>query len=195
MKKLTLAFLLCLSITAFTQTTDQALNTRIQEYLAYNKALNFEKLMDYIHPKLFTIAPREAILQVFEQTFKSKEMQFTFDSMAVATVTPVFKFGGAEYRRVNYFAQMTIAMNKDSMDLSNPEAAGIMRKAFAAGFPGKKVTMNVAKNAIVVSGTDVMFAIKDATVSDWMFLGYDRSKAELNRRLYPKPVRTHFKLQ
>lgn len=194
MKKLMTIVFLLFALCAYTQkTTDAELNQRLKEYMLLNKQKDFTKVVEYVHPRLFSIAPKEAILASFEQAFNSKEMEFTFDSMAVVSVSPVYKYQNAFYRKVTYYMGMTITLT-DSTDLSDKELAAVMLQSFKTGFPGKKITIDAANNAIKVAGTELMFAIKDKDAVEWMFLGYEKANPQLVKQLFPQQVRTYFKL-
>ena len=194
MKKLTV-LLLTFSV-LFVQaqkSTDPQLNTRLTEYFAFSKNLEMDKALDYMHPRLFDIMPKEQMMATMDAAFNNPEMKFTFDSMSVVKISPVFKSGMATYRKVDYFMSMNVTLS-DSLDLNNQVLAAAMRASFETGFPGKKIAINTETNSINVKGTELLFAIKDPQVREWMFLGYDRSNPQLIERLYPKPVRQHFKL-
>ena len=195
MKKLT--FLLLLPLFTFTvsaqNSTDAQLNKRLKTYMTLSKELDFAGVMDYMHPRLFTLLPKEQLVQTMETAFNTPGMKIAFDSMAVTAISPVYKTGSATYRKVDYFMSMRISLS-DSLDLSDKQLADIMVKSFKQGFPGKKVVVEAASNSVLVSGKDLMFAIKDAQATEWMFLGYDRSKPKLAEQLFPKTVRQHFKL-
>jgi hypothetical protein len=149
--------------------------------------------MDYVHPRLFTVAPKEALVKAMEEMFTSDEMKFSFDSMEYKTISPVYNYNGAAYKKLTYYMVLTIVLT-DSTDLSDKDMAERMASAFKVGFPNKKITIDAHRNCIKVAGTEIMFAIKDTAVTDWMFLGYDRSKTELIGQLFPRQVRQHFKL-
>lgn len=194
MKKLIVLLLPFLFFAASAQTsTDAQLNKRLKTYMALSKELDFAGVMDYMHPMLFTIVPKEQLVQTMETAFQTPGMKITFDSMAVVAISPPYKTGSATYRKVDYFMAMNITLN-DSLDLANKQLADIMVASFQQGFPGKKVSVQAATNSILVYGKDVMFAIKDPKATEWMFLGYDRSNPKLAAQLFPKAVRQHFKL-
>lgn len=194
MKKLAFLFFSFVALAAAAQkNADAQLTARLQEYMDHNRQLNFEKVMDYMHPKLFTVAPREAIVQAMQQAFTNEQITFRFDSMAVVSIGPVFKFNNIAYRKVAYFMTMTMTFG-DSTDLSQKEVAAVMRRSFEKGFPGKKIVVDPATNAVQVSGTEILFALKDPQQKDWLFLGYDRSKPQLTNLLYPKTVRQYYKI-
>ena len=69
-----------------------------------------------------------------------------------------------------------------------------MLSSFKTAFPHKDISIDVPNNAVKVVSTEVMFAIKDKEATNWKFLSFDKSDTELNRKLYPKQVRNHFKL-
>lgn len=195
MKKHLLAAWFCLYAVAsgaqFT-TNDAALDKRLHAYMALNKALDFEKIMDYMHPSLFELAPREAILQSFEQIFKSEAMTLGFDSLQLVQASAPFVHGGVTYRKVDYFTRLHLKFNDTSVYAEEgftDNVTASLEKAMA----GKTITFDEKNRQFVVSGTDVLFAIKDAKAPDWMFLGF-QDNPQMMARLYPKEVIAHFKL-
>jgi di/tricarboxylate transporter len=184
MKKGMFLFLSFFFLAAHAQkSTDPLLDTRLQDYLSFTRQLNFDKAMDYMHPRLFAIVPKDQLIQSMVQAFSNEEIKITFDSMAIASVSPIYKHLKASYRKVDYYMAMTIALG-DS----------IMLKSFQTSFPGKKIVVDAENNAIRVAGKELMFAIRDPEAANWMFLGYDRSNPALLARLYPKAVRQYFKI-
>lgn len=175
------------------KTTDVQLNNRLKEYFAFSKNLELDKAMEYMHPKLFTIAPKEQIIASMEAAFNQPQMSFSFDSMSVAAISPIYKTGTESYRKVDYYMSMNITLS-DSLDLKIPELAAAMQASFKTGFPGKKIVIDTNTNSINVKGNELLFAIKDPKVTEWMFLGYDRNNPQLIKLLFPKAMRQHFKL-
>ncbi|RYZ46251.1 MAG: hypothetical protein EOO14_24810, partial [Chitinophagaceae bacterium] len=109
MKKLAVFLLPFFFFAAAAQkTTDLQLSNRLTEYFAFSKNLELHKAMEYMHPKLFAIAPKEQIIASMEAAFNQPEMTFSFDSMSVAAISPVFKLGTESYRRVDYYMSMNI---------------------------------------------------------------------------------------
>ena len=176
---------------AAAQTSDAQLNQRMQTYLQLNKNLNFDALMEYIHPVLFTVAPKEAMKQSLEQAFNNEEMKIRIDSIAILQVGADFKEGEALYKKIDYF--MTLSMVFKDNQLEDEEFRNAMTEGMKQGFAGKQVGYDAAKKAIVVSGSEVMFAIKDTAATPWMFLGYEKNP-ELIKRVFPPGVIAHFKL-
>ena len=85
-KSFLLIFFLIAVLFSSAQSNDPALNKRLLEYLAANKELNFEKIMEYIHPKLFEIVPKEMMIQAMKQTFENDQLKVSLDSMDIISV-------------------------------------------------------------------------------------------------------------
>lgn len=194
MKKLLLAFvysLVLITSQAQVRSGDKALDARLDTYMQWNRDLDFEKVMDYVHPKLFSIAPREAILQSFKQAFDNDQIAITIDSSYVVAFSPAFQHEAASYRKVDYFMSMRLRF-KDTA-VVNDEFIGTMTQNLQASMPGKTVAFNKALAAFVIRGKDVMIAIKDSKDAQWMFLGHNNNP-QLVEALFAPEVIKHFKL-
>lgn len=192
MKKL--AFILLFITTSFistAQTTDPQLTQRLNHYMQLNKQLDFEKIMNYMHPVLFTVAPKEAMQQAMEQAFNSEEMQISIDSLQVLTIGEDFKQGEAVYKKVDYFMGMSMVF-KDNM-LEDENFRAIITAGMKEAMGNKEVSYDEKKKALMITGNEVMFAIKDNPKTEWLFLGYDKNP-ELIKAIFPKSVIAHYKL-
>jgi hypothetical protein len=193
MRKLSLLIIIVLiSISSFAQ-KDTSLRGRLNEYLVANKQLNFEKLMGYIHPKLFEIVPKEQMIQVMESVFDNPQMAISMDSLSVIGMSEGFNFKGAQYRKVDYYLGMSLRF-KDTALLNEKDRIPLMEEQMKTQFGAEHAKYIAAENRLAVDARKVMFAIKDNIRSQWMFLGYEPKQAELMKRLIPPEVLTNFKL-
>lgn len=192
-KLLLLAFAILFMSASWAQVKsgDTELDKRLSEYMQYTEKLDFEKIMDYMYPKLFKIAPREALISVMNQTFQSKEMKVGMKDMGIVSIEDVFASGGTEYRKVTYKMTLTMQFNDTTMT-SDPQFMEMMKESMAAGFPDKEVEIDDATKTILVKGNDILFAIRD-TGKQWMFIGY-KDDPNLIKIIFPKPVIDHYKL-
>ena len=94
---------------------DRELQKRLDEYMMLNKELNFKKLIDYIHPSLFKIAPKKDIIQAFEQTFNNDKVEIRFDSLKVTSIEPSFKYHEIIYQKVNYYTSMELKVRDSTL--------------------------------------------------------------------------------
>lgn len=189
---------LLFSFALFTATaqrnTDPQLQDRLNDYLRLTKEMNFDKAFDFMHPKLFTIASKEDLVKITESAFQNPDFSFSFDSLAILSVGQPVKIGAETYRKITYYTKMIMTLNSDSMNLKEEGFASAITASMKNGFSGKKVVLDREGNRIFISGTDIMFAIKDSPKSDWLFLGYEPKNPALIKKLFPPAVRQRFGL-
>src|SRR5688572_20376705 len=105
-------FILCaLFINFLAVAQDSKLKTRLDEYMRLNRELNFERLMDYVHPKLFTLAPREQLISYFKNIYDNEEMKIRIDSATISAISPVYKLTPGFYHKVDYKMRLTLILN------------------------------------------------------------------------------------
>ncbi len=193
MKTILAAFLAFGFLQATAQSSDPALDKRLDDYMRLNREMKFAQLIDYIHPSLFTLAPKEAILEGFEKGFDNEDMKITIDSLAVTDIGPVFVHNGGSYHRVKYYMGLRFYM-KDQEMMKDSSFAEMMTSQMGIMFPEKKVEFSKDRTHFTLTGPDLLIAIKDDEKSQWMFLGYDKSKAKVLKTLFPKEVVDQFGL-
>ena len=184
-------FFLLLAGPATSQSEDNALNQRLDQYMHLSKTLEYEKLMEFIYPKLFDIAPKSAIIETMRQTFESNEMRLGFDSMAVLTVGASFVHKGTEYRKVDYSMVLRLQLT-DTSNLKDTTFINIMNMSLSGSFAGASVRFDRPTGSWVISGTDFMIAIKEKD-QPWMFIGNEKNKLMVET-LFPPEVIKKFSL-
>ncbi len=172
---------------------DTALNNRLQEYMRLSKDLNFEELMDYIHPSLFKLAPKEQLTEVFKKVYDNDDMKITIDSQENRFISDLYTLNGVQYRTVDYYMVMLMKFKDESKTLDS-SFVNSMTSSLQIALPKKKVNFDALNNQFIIKGTDVLMAIKDSQKSNWLFLGYDTSN-EMIKQLFPQELIEHFKLQ
>jgi hypothetical protein len=195
MKKIMLGiFALLLSALSFAQvqSDDKVLNERLAGYMGANKALDFEKLFDYIHPNLFKVAPKEQLLVAFKQAFDNEALQIGIDTIEIKAIGEPFTAGTGTYRRVDYSMSMHLTF-KDSSVYDKPDFENTVLASFQKSFGDKTVSFDKAAKMFRIRGADVMYAIKDNAQKPWLFIGYEKNK-DLMEAIFPPAVIKHFKL-
>ena len=83
MKKylIALAALICFH-TVFAQ-KDPQLVKRLNALMQATQDLDFEKIMDYTYPKVFTIAPKKKMPEALKNGLSTDEMIVRFDSLKI----------------------------------------------------------------------------------------------------------------
>ena len=193
MKKLVVLFCIALTCLSTLAQHDTSLQRRLDEYLLANKQLNFEKLMNYIHPKLFEIAPRDQMVELFKSLFDNPQMTISMDSMSVTGISKSFSFKGAEYKKVDYYLRMSLRF-KDSTVLTDQDKVSEIEERVKTSMNAENVKYIPVDNSLAIDAKKIMFAIKDNPHTHWMFVGYEPQQREMMKTLVPEEVLTNFKL-
>jgi hypothetical protein len=192
MKKLSYLFILLLvSIAGFCQ-TDTSLTRRLKEYTSLSRELKFVELMEYMHPSLFDLAPKEQLIEIFRNVYDNDAMKITIEKLENRSISDPFILKGVKYCKVDYSMVMNMKFKDDK--LSDSAAIITMVAKLQEGLPGKEVSYDASGKQFVVKGSDVLFAIKDNPQAPWLFLGYDGNN-EMVKKLFPQELIEHFKLQ
>jgi len=194
MKNFFIAFIAVLfSIATFAQkNTDTAFSRRLNDYMRFTRELRFDDIIDYTHPKLFTIATKDQIKEFLQGSFENEQMKIEFDSTAITKVSENFKVENVDYKRVDYWMAVTVSF-KNTAALSDSNFISSMSSALQQGFPEGKIVYNPFRKKFEIKANGLMIAIKDNDSTPWMFLGYQKNEA-LIKKLYPQQVIDHFKL-
>ncbi|RYZ22634.1 MAG: hypothetical protein EOO16_08235 [Chitinophagaceae bacterium] len=193
--RLLYTLLLCLSVQfawAQPRSGDASLDSRLARYMALTGEKDFKGLLEYIHPGLFKIAPREAIQKSFEEVFADPSMEIGFDSMAVRRFGAPFTTQGVEYRKVDYRMVLHLRF-KDESVAKDPAFEKELVPALKAAFESDEVVFNKKTGTVVLKKNDVLYAIRDTPSSDWTFIGYKKQKQLVEAIFLPEAI-THYKL-
>ena len=187
-----LSLMCVLSFSTFAQ-EDTILSSRLEKYMLLTKQLDFEKLMDYIHPDLFKIAPKEKVIETFQNAFNNEMIEIIIDSTSVSDISPSFIYHEVVYKKIDYYMSMQLKF-KDTSVWEDDEFVKSMSEQLKKGFENMNINYIKEKNYFRIDGINIMFAIKDKRQSVWMFLGYDKRQATIVEILFPGEVLTHFNL-
>jgi len=194
MKKFYFSFIaLLFSVAKFAlKNMDSSFSRRLNDYMRFTRELKFDDIINYTHPKLFTIATKDQIKQFLQGSFENEQMKIEFDSTAITKVSENFKPENVSYKRVDYWMAVTVTF-KNTAALSDSNFISSMTSALQQGFPEGKIVYNPFRKKFEVQANGLMIAIKDNDSAPWMFLGYQKNDA-LIKKLYPQQVIDHFKL-
>ncbi|MGQ3089015.1 hypothetical protein, partial [Flavobacterium sp.] len=106
MKKLILlSVLLISSITIFAQ-DKKSLEERANQMYGYTASEQYEKLLDFTYPKLFTIVPRDKMVEILQRMTKGEGF-----TIAIAPTPPNFKFGEIKKIDGGHYSVLTHDLN------------------------------------------------------------------------------------
>ncbi len=138
---------------------------RLEAVMQHNRDMDFDKVLDFTYPKLFTIANRDEVKESMEDVFNSEEMAIAMDSLKVVKIYPIFADNQHRYAKVTY--SMVINMQpkgEDSLDINR------FLELIQQQFGEENVTIDKTGNGINIFQEVDMAAVKDDLSPEWTFV-------------------------
>jgi len=192
MTKFAFTLAILLSVSLASAQPDADFKKRLDIFMKLNRDMDFDKMMDYIHPALFKIAPRDAIVEAFKNSFDNQLIKMSIDSINILQVSTDFKLGDTVYRKVDYGMIASLKF-KDTSATNDTAFVNQTIENLRKGFPEGQIIYNQAKDQFEIKTNTLLIAIKDGPSIPWMFLGYQKNE-ELLKQIFPDAVIAHFKL-
>ena len=174
MKKLAFFCLIGLVLTfSLTAQGDTEMKSRLDIFMNFNRTLNFEKMMDYIYPKVFTIAPREQLVEIFKSTFAGNdEMTVEMDSLKHGTISPLISVDKGSYHLIDYSMLIRMKIKKEPGE-HNGTANAAMLEGLKSHYGEKNVRYDQSSGKYVVTVNTSMVAVKNELSPNWTFLNFE----------------------
>jgi hypothetical protein len=187
MKKIfTCTLFYLLTVSASLAQTDKRLTERLDSVLIATQKSDFDGILDFTYPKLFTIVTRPQMLTALKGALDADEFTTTIDSVKLKKVYPVFTIGKGSYAKIEH-TMLTLMKFKEPLDTADAEGGGFMLKMMAEQFGEQNVRFDKATNTIRLFMVADMVAIKDEYAKEWCFVNYD-PESQLTTLLFSEEV-------
>ncbi|MCU0375037.1 MAG: hypothetical protein MUF24_06995 [Chitinophagaceae bacterium] len=147
-----------------------------QTVLAYFKTIetfDMKASVEYLHPAIFDLVPKNNMIEMLEQSFKDPEVRVKMDSAEILKVSPILEDNNIKYGLVNYSFLMHMTMMDGEKPLTNTNdksALMVTYNIIKGKYGDKKVRLESAKGTIHVLSETSLFAIKAPEFDGWKFL-------------------------
>ncbi|GAL65205.1 hypothetical protein [Jejuia pallidilutea] len=187
---LVLAFLITCS--SFSQSQTEAIEKEAQTYYDYMTNMNLDGVLDYMHPKMFDMAPKAQMKAAMEQMFNSPQMKIEFISNTVNSISDTKEIDSVTYAVVYYNSKMRMIFltEKDKPKEAQNDYLELMKSTMAAQFGSENVTIDADTTSLVINNNASMFAINDPQYNGWKFLSNEKNMAAFVNSIVPEAVRT-----
>lgn len=185
MKKFIIVLLLFLAKPSLGQTLEQLKLDAFNLYKA-SFEMNFEKVLNYSHPKIFEVTTKEEMIKIFKTTFDNAEMKIRF-----VTVNPTFN-----YSKIQKIENTTFCVIKYVNSLKMTFVKKIsddqlldMNKAFQASKQYKVINFEKENNSFLIESNSIMIAVNnEETNYNWKFINHDQSNQAITEYILGKEV-------
>jgi hypothetical protein len=142
--------------------------------------------MDYTYPKLFTIAPRDALIEVMKSTYDTDEFLIELDSVKVDTIYPVFKINDTSYVKIKHTMLMRMKY-KETFDTADTKGTEFMVALMEQKFGKGNVRFDPVANSLNIFMIPDMVGIKEKS-SNWTFVNLDEDNPQMLNMIFSKKV-------
>lgn len=171
---------------------DTALVNRINQMLKVTQLKDLEKLLDYTYPKLFTIVPRESMIEILKETYHSDEFSVEADSVEIIKIFPVFVIKDTSYVKVKHSMLMRMKFKKP-LDTSDIESKLVLVAIMEQKYGEGNVRFDADANALNILAEPYLVGIKDKTSNTWTFVNLDEDNPVILELLFSQAVRNKLK--
>ena len=165
---------------------DTSLVNRVNKMLKLTQVKDLEKVMDFTYPKLFTIAPREALIELMKNTYETDEYIIELDSVNVVTIFPIFKINDTSYAKVKHTMLMKMKY-KEPYDTADKESKDLMVSLMQQKFGEGNVRFDPIANSMNIFMIPDMVGIKTRS-SNWTFANLNEDNPAMLNMLFSKQV-------
>jgi hypothetical protein len=160
--------------------------SRLEIFIKNNRLMDFDKVLDYTYPKLFSIAPREQIKEAMENAFNNEELGISLDSIKIVRIYPVFAISQNRYAKLTYSMMINMQpKGEDSTDIN------MMLELMQTQYGEENVTVDKTGNGINIFQEVDMAAIKDELSPEWTFVNL-KKEDPLMEMLFEKDLIARF---
>ena len=159
---------------------DTSLEKRLTEYMQLTQDMDLEKLMDYIYPKLFEIAPKEQMIEAMKEGFKNDELKISLDSLKVDKFYPVFESGKGQYAKVTYSMVMVMEF-LDKEELA--EKMETIMEGAGEKYGRENLHFDEKTGSLRIKENNALVAAKDKYAKEWSFVSLKEDDPMINQLL------------
>lgn len=164
--------LLLLTVSFFATAQDKMLlEERAKKTMLHTVNGEYDKLLDYTYPKVFTIVPREQLAAMFKEALKGEGF-----TAQVVKSPPNFKFGEIKKIDNSYYSMIEhdLSMNMVFDEPIPDDELELTLSTFKAGMETNDITYDKPTKTLKIKKRSKMLAIADeSTKNEWTYINND----------------------
>ncbi len=175
MKNIVLFCLLALTSTnLFSQSDKDAILQTFSEYSTHVVDKNNAKLVEYLHPGMFEIAPKKMLIEMMDKAFEDPSIAMSFGAMRIDSLSDIMIDEANKYCLIyhNFDLKMDMLPSNDSEEAMNETRKGavyayeFMQQAYGE----ENVEFDKENASFKILITSQTFAINDDKTDGWKFI-------------------------
>ena len=171
---------------------DTAIVNRINAMLAFTKAKEYDKIMDYTYSRLFAIVPKDVLIESMKESFDTDEFSIELDSMKIDTIFPIFVINDTSYVVARHSMLMRMKYT-EPFDTANTASTTLMVTLMEGKFGEGNVRFDAIANSLNILLKPDIVGIKEKSSGLWTFVNLNEDNPAMLEMLFSEPVRKKLK--
>ncbi len=184
--------LFCYSIQAQENWNKAGINKMMEEYIGYTLKNDFQNSLDYLHPKLYEISPKEDLVESFQKMMEDPEMKTHFDDFEIQKISKIINYKGIRYAALDYTMTMRLQFLLKPEE-GNSDVDDFLLSLYHAQFGEENVSLDRATRTYTINSNNQLFAIGDPSIGTWKMLENKKGMERFIEEIVPKKVRKKLK--
>ena len=168
------------------------IETRMDEYFVYTQENDYVNMMEYVYPKIFTLASKEQLVEVFSG-MEAMGIRLNVKDIEINEIQALMTKDDKQYAVANYDIDIRLDLLNELMQ--SDEAVESLKSSFKVSYDATDMSYDKEAGALSFHGKKWMLAIKDPEFDgdNWYFLEYDASNPMAAEMILDGDVLTMFK--
>lgn len=182
--------------------TEENLMETLKIYMGFVENKDMAGTLDYIHPALFEMVPREILQTAMEQAFSDTTVAISLHDAKINKIHDIISTDEGSYTLVDYSFVMDMKMNQgeDTADEEEGEeeegegeeqfdAMGMMISMLEMQYGEENVSFNEEEQLVTIKTEKTLYAILEPDFDSWKFLEKKDQMIGLFNKVIPEEVR------
>lgn len=179
------------SMLNLTMPTPADLTTSVRNFLAYNKAMQFDSAANYIYPTVYRYLPKSQVVQGLSILKVLEGIEIRMDSATVVRLDSVVKFSSGEAAKLAYALKLSVAISDTGVGKQiTPQVRNMIIGGLQQSLGAQNVRYNDTTKTIGAVLNRQALAINDTVSKGWKFIALENNNQL--RQIVPAEIADRF---
>jgi hypothetical protein len=195
MKNIVIFCLLLVSnLNLFSQSDKDEILQTFSEYSSHVENKDNTKLVEYLHPGMFEVAPKEMLIEMMDNAFADKTISMTFGEMRIDSLSDIMVENTNKYCLIYHNFDLTMKMlptndSEEAMKVAR-ETAFFTYEYMQNAYGEENVKFDKETVSFEILMASQTFAINDEKTDGWKFIEAKKDSHIILKNILPESVFT-----
>ncbi|WP_323758515.1 hypothetical protein [Roseivirga sp.] len=170
---------------SLSKTDSEDINTRFSKFLEHTSKQEFDKLLNFLHPKQFE-GNSSVSMKEMAQMLQLMRIKLEMENVEVGKLNGLSPQGNNKYALADYSMDLKLTLNEQNKAFADQIVSGLKGE-----FGADKVTYDASKYVITAKGAKNVIWVKEKALgNDWYLIDFDPQRPQAWKSIIPEKVLT-----